>query len=184
MAASNHLDVLDFWFREISHERWFAVDPALDEAIRARFAQTWRVARKGSLAQWENTGEGSLALLIVLDQFPRNMFRGSPEAFSTDAQARGVAERSIARRFDVEAATVARPFFYLPLMHSEDLGDQEHCVCLTRERLGESHSSYPFALRHRDAIARFGRFPSRNRALGRESRPDEICFLKSNPLGF
>jgi uncharacterized protein (DUF924 family) len=123
-------------------------------------------------------------LIVLLDQFPRNMFRGSAAAFSTDGLAQIAAREAIARGFDVEAPVSVRSFFYLPLMHSEDLLDQQESVRLTRARLGEKHYSFPFALRHCEAITRFGRFPARNTALGRESTPEEIEFLKANPNGF
>jgi uncharacterized protein (DUF924 family) len=184
MSMAAPRDILDFWFREIRSERWFASDPALDAAIRGRFEETWRAAHAGGLGDWTQTKEGTLALILVLDQFPRNMFRGSADAYATDGQAREVAKYAIARGFDLEFPPAARNFVYLPLSHSEDLADQEASVRLTQERLGEGHSSYPYALRHRDAIARFGRFPKRNAALGRQSTPAEIEFLAKNPLGF
>ncbi len=127
---------------------------------------------------------GALALIVLLDQFPRNMFRGSAEAFATDELAQVAARASIAHGFDVEAPAHVRSFFYLPLMHSEDVLDQHECVRLTRARLGEKHFSYPFARRHCEAIARFGRFPARNAALGRTSTAEEIEFLQANPNGF
>jgi uncharacterized protein (DUF924 family) len=177
-------DILAFWFQETPSELWFQADAAFDAVVRSRFETVWDAAREGRYAAWEETAEGALALILIFDQFPRNMFRGTEKAFATDALARGVAERAIARGFDREASPVERPFFYLPLMHSEDLADQDLCVRLTRERLGEGHYSYPYALRHRDAIARFGRFPARNRALGRTSSEAEAAFLAGKPIGF
>lgn len=177
-------DILDFWFREVPAERWFQADPAFDSEVRARFEGVWTAACDGALSSWEEAGKGALALVIVLDQFPRNMFRGTAEAFASDGEALSVAKRAIARGFDREASDTERPFFYLPLMHSEALADQELCVSLTRERLGEAHYSYPFAIRHRDVIRRFGRFPARNQALHRESRQQEKTYLQTNPLGF
>ena len=184
MNAASPVEVLDFWFKEISRDRWFDSDPEFDAELRRRFEETWRAARDGKLKDWEKTRDGALALVIVLDQFPRNMFRSTAQAFSTDALAREVTQRALAQGFDLDASPDAKNFLYLPLMHSERLADQETCVRLTRERLGENHSSYPFALRHRDAIARFGRFPARNRALSRANTPDEEEFLKKHPLGF
>jgi uncharacterized protein (DUF924 family) len=182
--AGSPREVLDFWFKEISPDRWFDSDAAFDAELRRRFEETWRAAREGKLKDWEETGDGALALVIVLDQLPRNMFRGNAQAFSTDALAREVAQRALDRGFDLGASPDAKNFLYLPLMHSEHLADQDSCVRLTRERLGESHSSYPFALRHRDAITRFGRFPGRNRALSRASTPEEEEFLAKHPSGF
>jgi uncharacterized protein (DUF924 family) len=120
----------------------------------------------------------------LFDQFPRNMFRGTAEAFATDHLAKEIATRAIAQRRDLEVPAAFRLFFYLPLTHSEHLPDQEECVKLTRERLGEQHYAYPYALAHKETIERFGRFPARNAPLGRTSTPDELAFLKTNPRGF
>jgi uncharacterized protein (DUF924 family) len=177
-------EILDFWFKETPPERWFMADPAFDAMVRSRFEEIWRAASTGAFASWADTLEGALALIVMLDQFPRNMFRGSSEAFSTDGMARIAARNAIARGFDVEAPLGMRSFFYLPLMHSEDLRDQEECVRLTRARLGENHFSYPYALRHRDVIAQFERFPARNVPLARDATAEEIEFLQANPNGF
>src|SRR5262249_18532373 len=126
---------------------------------------------------WEDSKEGAFALVIVLDQFPRNMFRDRAEAFSTDAMARAATQRAMTKGFDVEFPTGIRHFFYLPLMHSENLADQDACVALVKSRCGEGHYSYAFALEHRDTILRFGRFPARNAALKRSSTPEELAFL-------
>ena len=184
MTEAPPRDVLDFWFKETKPEQWFRADPAFDARIRSRFEQSWRAAREGKLSDWEANKDGVLALVVVLDQFPRNMFRGTADAYSTDALARAVAHRAIARNFDLEVPAAVRSFFYLPLMHSEDLADQERCVALTRERLGENDSSYPYALNHREVIRRFGRFPARNRPLGRTPTAEESAFLADHPAGF
>ena len=120
-------------------------------------------------------------MILVLDQFPRNMFRGQGTAFSTDAMARMAADRALARGYDLMAPAGLRAFFYLPFMHSEDIADQDRCVALIAERLGTASTNYSFALAHRDEIARFGRFPRRNAALGRASTPDELRFLSQAP---
>ena len=184
MMSSTPRAILDFWFKEIDPKRWCVADAAFDADIKARFEQVWRDARDGKYAEWESDKQGALALIILFDQFPRNMFRGTAEAFSTDALARAVSKRALARGDDVEAPAGVRSFYYLPLTHSEDLADQETCVRLTRERLGEAHSTFPYALRHKAAIERFGRFPARNRALARTPTPEEAEFLKTNPAGF
>jgi uncharacterized protein (DUF924 family) len=171
-------EIIAFW-KEVGEKRWFAVDPALDEEIRARFGAVWEDARDGKLAAWEGTAEGALALLTLLDQFPRNMFRGSGKAFSTDNLAREVAERAVARGYDLQTEPLLRAFFYLPFMHAENEADQDRCVALIGERLGEDSLNYPFALGHRDVIRKFGRFPSRNAALGRATTPEEKTFLQS-----
>ena len=184
MSIASPREVLDFWFKETPPERWFASDPGFDAAIRSRFEETWRAAREGACQSWQHSMEGTLALIIVLDQFPRNMFRGRAEAFSTDAMARDVARMALENGFDLEAPASIRSFYYLPFTHSESLKDQDISLRLTRERLGQDHFSFPYAVRHRDSIQRFGRFPARNAALGRESTPEERSFLETNPIGF
>ncbi len=171
------LDVIQFWRDAVKPARWFADDPTLDADIRARFEPLWRTAHGGGLSDWEATPEGALALVIVLDQFPRNMFRDHAAAFASDAAARAAARRAIDHGFDRRVPTVLRAFFYLPFMHSEDTIDQDHSVALIGERVGKDSVNYPFALAHRDVIAKFGRFPTRNAALGRASTPDEVLFL-------
>jgi uncharacterized protein (DUF924 family) len=183
MSEIGWSEVLDFWFDETPRESWFKLDPAFDALVRSRFESLWRAAAAGSLESWENDASGSLALVIVLDQFPRNMFRGRAEAYATDALACAVAKRAIERGYDLKTPAGQRSFFYLPFMHSEDIADQETCVRVTRERLGETHYSYPFAVKHRDVIERFGRFPARNRALARSNTPEESHFLALNPSG-
>ena len=173
------LAVIQFWRDEVGADHWFGNDAALDARIRARFEALWNSARAGALDAWLATPEGALALVIVLDQFPRNMFRGRAEAFASDRQARAAATRAIDAGFDKRVPTSLRVFFYLPFMHSEDLADQDACVALIEERLGKSSSNYPYALGHREQIARFGRFPGRNAALGRASTPQESVFLNA-----
>jgi uncharacterized protein (DUF924 family) len=177
-------DVLDFWLEETPPEKRFASDPEFDKQIRFRFEATWRTGCSGGLARWEDEPNGALALIILFDQFPRNMFRGTAEAFASDSKAREIAKRAIAQRKDLETPASIRSFFYLPLMHSEQLADQEACVQLTKERLGEDHFSFRYALMHKAAVERFGRFPARNVALGRAGTDEEKDFLKHNPSGF
>jgi uncharacterized protein (DUF924 family) len=176
-------EILDFWFRETPPELWFSSDPEFDALIRRKFEESWRRAAEGGVSQGHRMEE-ALALIILFDQFPRNMFRGTAQAYATDREVYDVARAALKRGFDLEAPIGIRQFFYLPLMHSESLADQELCLGLTRERLGDSHSSCEYALRHRDVIARFGRFPARNAALGRASTPEEEDYLRRNPLGF
>ena len=177
-------DVLDFWFKDTPSAKWFASDPVFDADIRSRFEPTWRRGVAGSLVSWDKEPNGALALIVLFDQFPRNIFRGKAEAFASDAMARDIAKRAIAERRDLETPVSIRSFYYLPLTHSEALADQESAVRLTRERLGEDHFSYPYALKHKAAVERFGRFPARNAALGRASTAEEVAFLKLNPSGF
>ncbi len=167
-------EVLSFW-RTAGRERWFKRDPAFDDKIRRLFEPLIARAAAGDLAAWEATDEGALALVIVLDQFPRNIYRETSRAFATDAQARAVASRAIARGVDKRIASDLLQFLYMPFMHSEHLADQERCVALFRDaRLDDN---IPFAEEHADIIRRFGRFPHRNPFLDREATPDEEAFL-------
>ena len=184
MSEIRPRDVLDFWLKETPSEKWFATDPALDAQIRARFEETWRLGCAGKLEDWENEPNGALALIVLFDQFPRNMFRGTAEAFASDSLAREIAKRAIADKRDLEVPASFRSFFYLPLTHSENIADQDACVQLTKERLGEDHFTYPYTLLHKAAVERFGRFPARNKALGRTNTAEEQEFLNHNPRGF
>lgn len=185
-SPTSPTDVLRFWFEPTPGENgpgrivWFKRDDAFDRAIIQRFAATYDAARRGALDAWHGDADGTLALIIVLDQFPRNMFRDGPEAFATDAPARAVAGHALAAGFDMVLPPVQRWFAYLPFMHSELLADQERCVALFAPLQNDPvvGSAYGFAIRHRDVIARFGRFPHRNAALARQSTPDEIAFLR------
>jgi uncharacterized protein (DUF924 family) len=167
-------DVTAFW-RAAGPEKWFGKDADFDRAIAGRFRATHEAAAAGRLADWEATPQGALALLLLLDQFPRNMFRGSARAFATDPLARAVAERAIAHGFDVSAAAAERMFFYLPFEHSENLADQERSLALSRQAGGGKTDKY--AEIHAEIIRRFGRFPHRNAVLGRATTPEEQAFL-------
>ncbi|MSP46479.1 MAG: DUF924 domain-containing protein [Xanthobacteraceae bacterium] len=166
--------VLAFW-REAGPEKWFKKDTAFDDAIRARFLETYEAAAAGRLADWEQTPDGALALTIVLDQFPRNMFRGSPRTFVADPMARTVAGRALARGFDLQTAIPDRQFFYLPFEHSETLADQERCCALFRAT-GDAEL-LKWAEQHANIVRRFGRFPHRNAVLVRATTPEEQSFL-------
>ena len=167
-------EVLAFW-RAAGPDKWFEKDPAFDAAIAARFAGLWRTAAEGGLAPWEETPEGALALVIVLDQFPRNMFRDSAKAFAADPLARTVADRAIGRGFDLHFAPAEQAFFYLPFEHSEDAADQNRCIALFRAT-GDT-DLLKWAQLHADIIRRYGRFPHRNALLGRATTPEEQAFL-------
>jgi uncharacterized protein (DUF924 family) len=172
-------DVLAFW-REAGPDKWFSKDAAFDVEIARRFSGVWHAAAEGELAAWEQAPEGALALVIVLDQFPRNMFRGDARACSTDATARAVASRALARHFDHALPLEERQFLYLPFMHSEALADQERCLDLARHYGDAEFTKY--AEEHADIIRRFGRFPHRNAMLGRATTAQEQAFL--NDGGF
>lgn len=167
-------EVLSFW-RAAGPEKWFAKDDAFDADIRNRFFAAHEAAACGELAGWNNTPEGVYALLILLDQFPRNLFRGSPRAFATDAQALTIAERAIARGFDKAIDVPERRFIYMPFMHAEDLAHQERCIALCQA--SDDPEGVKFAVIHRDIIRDFGRFPHHNPILGRKTTPQEEEFL-------
>ncbi len=167
-------EIIDFW-REAGPERWFEKDDAFDTLVRSRFLAAHEAAARCELASWQDGPDGALALLILLDQFPRNMFRGSAHAFATDPLARAAARQALARGFDRAIDAPMRQFFYLPFMHSENLADHDLAARLY-QALGELEQ-IKYAAIHRDIIARFGRFPHRNRVLGRDTTPDEQAFL-------
>jgi uncharacterized protein (DUF924 family) len=163
------------WWLGLGADRWFVKDSSVDDEIRARFGGAYEAAVAGLLAAWEETAEGALALVLVVDQFSRNIFRGSPQAFAADPLARAVADRAIARGFDRGFENPVRRFFYLPLMHSEDLADQDRCVALCRAA-GDDEGVHHAEV-HADIIRRFGRFPHRNALLGRATTAAEQAFL-------
>jgi uncharacterized protein (DUF924 family) len=170
-------DILDFWYTPPMSEHWFNSTAAIDSTIRDRFETTWQQAKTGGLDTWQQTAEGCLALCIVLDQFPLNMYRGEARSFSTEQQAVAVAKRAIAQGFDRQLPLEQVSFLYMPLMHSEHLEDQDASVRLfTAAGLVENAH---FAEHHRSIVQRFGRFPHRNTALGRESTPAELEYLNS-----
>jgi uncharacterized protein (DUF924 family) len=169
--------VLAFW-REAGPEKWFKKNTAFDDEIRQRFLETYEAAAAGQLSGWEQTVEGALALAIVLDQFPRNMFRGDARTFAADPLAYAVAERALARGFDQHTPMPERQFFYMPLEHSEKLEDQERC-CALFHAIGNAHL-LKWAQLHADIIRRFGRFPHRNVLLRRATTPEEQAFLDAD----
>lgn len=177
-------EVLEFWFpadQARASKLWWGKDPQLDAEIRERFGPTLRAARAGELDHWAELARGRLALIVVLDQLSRNIHRNDPEAFAADARARALTEEGLARGHDRELQAIERLFFYLPLEHSESLDDQERCIALMQalaDEFGEQYVGYvDYAVRHRDIIARFGRFPHRNAVLGRPSTAEELEFL-------
>lgn len=167
-------DIITFW-RDAGESRWFKMDADFDADVRKRFLPLWQETRDSRHADWETTAEGILALILVLDQFPRNMFRNSAEAFSTDPQALALAKRAIDQGIDQQIGTDLRAFVYMPLMHSEYLSDQRRCVELFRA-FGNPNN-LAFAEIHADIIRKFGRFPHRNTVLGRQTTAEEAAFL-------
>lgn len=182
--------VLSFWFGdpeqpdgtfEARRKLWFGKSEETDRQIYQQFHSLYAQAATGELDHWQQEPESTLALVLVLDQFPRNMFRDSPQSFATDARAKAVAERAIAHQYDQALTPEQRLFLYLPLEHSENIDDQHRSVALFETLLSEAphlQEAYDYALRHRDVIERFGRFPHRNEILGRSSTPEEQEFLK------
>ncbi len=167
-------DVIGFW-REAGPQKWFKKLIAFDEAIRLKFEPVHHRAARGEYDAWTDNPDGCLALLILLDQFPRNLYRGSAHAFATDPKARSIARPAIEQGFDRKVEPILRNFFYLPFEHSEDLTDQDYSLALCAEA-GDA-DNIKWAALHRDIIVRFGRFPHRNQALGRKTTPEEQEFL-------
>jgi uncharacterized protein (DUF924 family) len=167
-------DIVSFW-QNAGPKRWFGKDPAFDQEIRDRFLDMHEAAAAGKLAGWEANAQGALALLILLDQFPRNMFRGQARAFATDPLARSIAAGALVRGFDAQAPAGMRGFFYLPFEHSEDLADQARAVAFYKT-MGDA-DGLKWAELHAGIIRRFGRFPHRNSLLGRATTAEEQAFL-------
>ena len=172
--------VLSFWFEELSPEQWFAQDPILDATVSHRFGELYERLTTEGPGDWEGTAEGALAAVIVFDQFPRNIYRASPRAFASDSQALAVAERAISRGQDQEVGPDRRLFLYMPFQHSEDPEVQARSVALFAD-LGDPRS-LEHARHHCAIIDRFGRFPSRNAILGRESTAEEAAFLEERGI--
>jgi uncharacterized protein (DUF924 family) len=168
-------DVLEFWFSSAQKSRWYAKDEKFDADIRQRFLATYEAAYAGELDEWLNTPESLLALIILLDQFPRNMFRDSPRAFASDAYAVSLTKEGIEKGFHGSLRGAQLDFFFMPLMHSESLSDHDLLA-----QLGYGGNRY--ARQHRKIIVRFGRFPHRNEMLGRKSTAEEASYLvRSRP---
>lgn len=192
MRVAQIEDVLTFWFQDptgqtaTNRKEWFTRDPTFDQEIRDRFLPLYEQAASGQLEPWQATAPGTLALILVLDQFPRNLFRGDPRSFATDGQALALTQAAIARGFDQALPLIQRWFVYLPLMHSEDLEMQNQSVAVFQqfEHDPATQSSYPYAIKHRDVIQQFGRFPHRNAILGRASTPAEVAFLQQPGSSF
>jgi len=174
--------ILEFWLDTVGPDGWYAQDEALDAEILSRFGATWEMAMDGRFALWMTYPSGALAYLILTDQFPRNMFRGTAKAFASDTVALAVAKRALDQGYDKRIDAPARQFFYLPLMHSENLGDQERCVRLFFERL-PNPDSLLHARAHREIIRKFGRFPYRNAALKRRPTDVESAFVNGGGYG-
>ena len=177
-------DVLAFWLDEVGPAGWYSADAALDLEITQRFLETWQNAAQGGCGLWLTCASETLAYIILTDQFPRNMFRDKAAAFATDGIARTAAKMAVNRDWDMKIDEPARQFFYLPLMHSENLADQDRGVRLIKERMPETgESNLLHARAHRRVIRDFGRFPHRNAALDRATSAEERDFLAAGGYG-
>lgn len=173
-------DVLDFWFEELAPQQWFQQNDEIDATIKERFSGIHEMAKEGACDEWAVDVDGALALIIVLDQFPRHMFRGSPDSFATDKKALLVAKEAISKGFDQILNPTKRGFMYLPFQHSEVLTDQRRSVELYEAMKDVNPTGHMYAVRHFEPIDKFGRFPHRNDVIGRESTPEEVEFLKTH----
>ncbi len=172
------IDVLDFWIGQVGPDGWYAAGDALDAECRHRFGDVWQAALEGGLEHWVDGTVGTLAYLVICDQMARNMHRGDAKSFATDVQARAAARTALANGWDINAPEPERQFFYMPFMHSEDIADQMLCVRSFTEKMPETGSVQVIHARaHEAIIAHFGRFPFRNRVLGRESTSEELQFI-------
>lgn len=177
-------EVLAYWLDEVGPSGWYAGGEALDAEIASRFRQTWERAAEGSLGLWLTCASETLAYILVTDQFSRNIFRGQAKAFSTDAGACIAAKVAIAKDWDLKIDGMARQFFYMPLMHSENLFDQDRAVRLICSRMPDGGAeNLDHAKAHREIIRQFGRFPFRNEALGRKTTSAEKAFLDNGGYG-
>ena len=173
-------DVLDFWFKTLTREDWFMGGERVDRMIIERFSELRLEALRGECDHWIQTAKGALALIIVLDQFSRNMFRGSGKSFECDEKARAIADNAISAGLDLQLEESERIFVYLPFMHSENIKDQDRCIALIAGRMPEKGiESHLHARAHREIIRIFDRFPYRNDALGRESSDEEVDWLEN-----
>ncbi len=177
-------DILSFWLDEVGPAGWYVQDDALDAQITEKFKSTWEAACEGRFSMWLTYPSGALAYIILTDQFPRNMFRGDARAFKTDKAALAAAKCAVDKRWDMRIDEPARQFFYLPMMHSENLCDQERCIRLLCERMPESGASNMLHARaHREVIRQFGRFPYRNDALHRTPTAQEAVYVSDGGYG-
>lgn len=177
-------EILEFWLDTVEEKDWYLQNDALDAQIREKFLKTWQEASEGSYSMWLTYPSGALAYIVLMDQFPRNMFRGSDKAFATDRAALAAAKAAVDRKWDLRIDEPARQFFYLPMMHSESLADQERCVRLIKERMPKCGASNLLHARaHREVIRLFGRFPYRNEALHRPSTQPEMAYVQAGGYG-
>ncbi len=177
-------DVLNYWFETLTTKDWYVANDAVDATIRDRFMTTWEAARRGACDDWATSASGAMALLVVTDQFPRNMFRGDGRSFATDDLALRTARSAIAQGWDLETPEPDRQFFYMPFMHAEDLVAQNEAIDFVKTRMPETgDDNIDHAHAHHWVIAKFGRFPYRNEALDRTTTDEEQAFLDAGGYG-
>lgn len=177
-------DILDFWFVETQPKQWFQVNEEFDQGVRERFFEPYEMAARGEFDEWQKNSDGALALCILLDQMPRNMFRGTPKAFATDNKALVIAKYAISKGLDQVLSPQKRRFLYLPFEHSENLNDQRRSVELFEKMKDDDPLGYDYALRHLKVIEKYDRFPHRNKILGRDNTPEEEEYLARPDAGF
>ena len=170
-------EILKFWLDDVGPSGWYAQSDALDKEITDRYLPTWQMASEGSFSLWLTYPSGSLAYIILLDQFSRNLFRNSPDAFAQDSKALAIAKTGIEAGFDKSHPDDLTPFFYMPFMHCENLEEQKTCLRLMQEM--DAQDNVRAAKEHLEIIEKYGRFPHRNTVLGRASKPEEIAFLEA-----
>jgi len=177
-------EILEFWLDEVGPKGWYENSEVLDQQIRTRFQATWQGAREGNLGLWLTYASGALAYIILMDQFPRNMFRDTAEAFKTDEKILLIVKGALHKGFDQLLSPVKRRFIYMPFMHSENVIEQRRCVSLFDTMKEDDPLSYDYALKHLEVIEKFGRFAHRNKILGRESSEEELEYLNLPGAGF
>jgi uncharacterized protein (DUF924 family) len=177
-------EIIHFWFEETEPQQWFQKNETFDQSIKERFLTIYNMARDGLCDGWNQDADGCLALCILLDQFPRNMFRGTSQAFATDGKALLVAKYAVSKGYDQILPPVKRTFLYLPFEHSEDLRDQQKSADLFAVMKDDEPLAYDYALRHMAIIEQFGRFPHRNAVLNRDNTPEEEEYLAQGGPGF
>lgn len=177
-------DVLHFWFVETRPQQWFQVNEDFDNTVLSRFEEAYEMAARGDFDEWQKNADGALALCILLDQMPRNMFRDTPRAYVTDKKALVVAKYAISKGLDQVLSATKRRFLYLPFEHSESINDQHRSVELFEKMKEDDPLGYDYAVRHLKVIEKYGRFPHRNKILGRDSTPEEKEYLVRPGAGF
>ncbi len=177
-------EVIKFWFEESAPAQWFQKDESFDTEIRERFFVTYEMAKKNLCSGWTSDADGVLALCLVLDQFPRNMFRDDAKAYATDAKILSIVKEALHKGFDQILPPEKRRFIYMPFMHSENIADQTRSVELFEKMKDAEPLSYEYALKHLEVIKKFGRFPHRNKDLGRDSTTEELEYLSLPGAGF